>query len=182
MVVEHSAKKMRINERWAYMGEYEANHDAWKSNGEWFVVEAYRRAAGPFREDQILRAVRVANAGVIDGCELVGSKPGFLELAPFLLPTRDDWEEVSTADLPMSITVYSADDAAPCQGCCTVFDAWPRISQVRLKDLTPSERAAIADSPLVGRLRKGWNMHPSGSLIGYSYAIETGFVILDSAQ
>jgi hypothetical protein len=182
---------MRLHERWIYLGtgpDLSEIYEVRKSRGDWFIVQPQpskryvTRAIGPFRSDEILRAFRVACYGVIDGCELLGPKPAFEDLAPGPAPDRRDWSVSAPSDLPISRTVYSAEDAAPCRGCCTSFEHYPDITPADIETMPFDVQETVQELPRVGRLHKEWNAHPPGSIIGWEGVIEVGFVIVDLPQ
>ena len=177
---------MRTNQRWIYLASGEApdGYDVRRSRGEWFVVRsAVSRpdAIGPLGEGEILRSFRCATHAVIDGCELLPPTGGFFRMSPAPLPDRRDWVCVAASELPASKTLYSADDAAPCRGCCTVFDAYPDVTPADLASAPRDVMVAVDGFAHTGVLRKAWNAHPRGSFVAWSGLLQSGFLIVDVA-
>ena len=69
--------------------------------------------------------------------------------------------------------------SAPCSGCCTVFDAYPKVARCSLDEPEDTNCTKMVGLQHVGRLAKVWNAHPSGSIVGWQSVLEAGFTILD---
>src|SRR5436309_2889844 len=68
-------------------------------------------AAGPFHPDDVLRAWRLANTSVPDGCELGPWQPGIALFTRAKLPGHpNDWSRLEAAWLSPSVTRYSESD------------------------------------------------------------------------
>ena len=119
--------------------------------------------AGPFDDACILRALRIACTPVIDGCEKGPGKSGFVELEKRRpLKPRPKQYERAEDELPPSITAYDEAGLEPAMGCCTTFDAPPRVTW----GTTEGWQSFLDSEPAhAGVLRTAWNAHPSGSLV-----------------
>lgn len=133
---------------------------------------------GPFDDRTILRASRVACTPTIDGCELVSTKLGVTELSPRRKLERGRrWQELDPTELPASVTAYEREGLEPVSGCCTTFDAMPKVAWCPIDDWQVYLDAPPARS---GRLRNGWNAHPAGSIVFAATSwLEDGLVIVD---
>jgi hypothetical protein len=119
--------------------------------------------AGPFDGPSILRALRVARTPVVVGCELDTGKSGFLELENRRpLKPRPKSFERAEHELPPSITVYDAAGLEPVSGCCTTFDAPPRVTW----GATAGWESFLESAPThSGVMESAWNAHAKGSLV-----------------
>jgi hypothetical protein len=135
--------------------------------------------SGPYDEDSILRAVRVACTPTIDGCEKGPHQLGvatFDDLRQMLRGPK--WQELAPAELPASLTHYDSSALAPVSGCCTTDDTVPAVDWGVLVEGDPSRaRDAVG---FVGRLATSWNAHPSGSIVKADHkTLSGGFSIVD---
>lgn len=160
----------------------------------WLVGDGWAigdEAAGPFRSYDILRAYRLANTLVPDGCEL---GPWQYGIALFLLTSlpgkNNDWSHCEPSWLASSVSLYSAADIldVPREGCCVVPTDRPRV------DWVPADTVAKFDSlielvrsrypelvlPTIATLTRSWNVHPIGSpLFAESKMFGGTFVVVD---
>jgi hypothetical protein len=158
---------VRLNERWIWVGDTTSPDDASivvyaDFPGQWWLTRG-SEMAGPFDDVCILRALRVACTPVIDGCEKGPGKSGFLELENRrLLKPRPKQYERAEDELPPSITVYDEEGLEPAIGCCTTFDAPPRVTW----GTTEGWESFLDSKPAyAGVLKTAWNAHPNGSLV-----------------
>lgn len=150
-----------------------------RSRELWIVEKGFREgcaAAGPFREQDILRALRLANTAVPDGCAKVAWQSGIALLEPTALPDHpNNWTPLGSRVLPPSISRYQAKDIdeEPGEACCSPPHDVPIV------DWSCSEASSgqwltyvhdrgfesEAESSRVGELKRLWNAHPEGSLV-----------------
>jgi hypothetical protein len=158
---------VRLNQRWIWVGDTTSALDAGvviyaDFPGQWWLAQV-SEMAGPFDDRCVLRALRVTCTPVIDGCEKGPAKSGFLELENRRpLKARPKRYERSESVLPPSVTVYDEAGLEPAVGCCTTFDAPPRVvwrTPVGWESLLDREPACG------GVLESAWNAHPKGSLV-----------------
>jgi hypothetical protein len=107
--------------------------------------------AGPLDDDQALRAYRLANVRVPQGCERGPWQWGFdsFERRPLPFPPSE-WSAFDPRWAPPSTTLYSDADADRVvnEVCCGA----------------PRDEPSIRWEPSgVGRLEREWNAHPKGS-------------------
>jgi hypothetical protein len=153
-----------------------------RSREHWIVEEGWSgesEAAGPFSPDDLLRAVRLANTSVPDGCELGPWQSGIRLFGPTRLPGHsNDWTRVETAWLSRTVTLYSESDITQVtnETCC---EAPKDIPRVRVEPSLPTAdldalvrtRAPGLQLRCMGVLRCPWNAHPEGSPV-YSRSID----------
>lgn len=163
----------------------------------WVVADAWTGAhlvAGPFRPRDALRAFRLANTMVPEGCELMPwqSGMGLFRLSP--LPGHaNDWSRVEPTWLEPSVSSYSEDAISIVinESCCAPARDQPCIEWT-IDDLllpgiskTEAQRLVLAQFPAVnvsqvGLLKKLWNVHPAGSPVVAGTRELTGeFVMID---
>src|SRR5262245_57607309 len=83
-------------------GELRIVEDGWSPGSD---------AAGPFEPGDVLRAFRLANTSVPNGCELGPWEPGITLFRREKLPGHpDDWSRLDPAWLPPSVTRYGESD------------------------------------------------------------------------
>jgi hypothetical protein len=160
--------RVRLNERWIWVGDTTSADDAGiviyaDFPGQWWLARG-SEMAGPFDDRCVLRALRVACTPVIDGCEKGPGKSGFLELEERRpLKSRPKQYERTENELPPSTTVYDEEGLKPAVGCCTTFDAPPRVVWRTTEDW---ESFLDGGEPAYGGvLDRTWNAHPRGSLV-----------------
>lgn len=147
----------------AYCAVFLAGRD-----GYWIVEDGWTRkslAAGPFRAADTLRALRLANTFVPEGCERGPWRPG-LHLFEVQELAAGDWTRAEEAWLEPSQTEYAPHDFSECtnERCCSPALTFPRV-----------------EGKGEGRLVRAWNAHPAGSLIeSASESLERGFVVVDA--
>jgi hypothetical protein len=120
-------------------------------SGRFFLVEDgwtdESACAGPFEPNDVLRAWRIANVRVPDGCERGPWQWGIALFDPAPLPDRADaWSRFDAAWLPPSVSTYSDSDmdAVVNEVCCAPPHDAPHVDRI-------------------GVLRRAWNAHPVGS-------------------
>jgi hypothetical protein len=165
-----------------------------RREGFWIVPEGWRAgagAAGPFRASDILRAYRLANMMVPDGCELGPWQTGIGLFPPATLPGRtDEWDRVDPGWLPPSVSRYSAEDVREDSErlCCAPPTDKPRLERVPGgEDPTIADSAALVASlfgagafPVAATLSRAWNAHPAGSPVFAEGADLTSvFLVID---
>jgi hypothetical protein len=147
-------------------------------------------AAGPFRADQVLRALRLANTRIPQGCELGPWQTGLELFATSTLPSHaNDWQRVEEDWLTPSVSRYAGSSidqvvnetccARPTDRPCVAFDsdqphsasdvrehmevAWPELNPV-----------------FAGVLLRPWNAHPEGSAVwAHDHDLEGDFAVID---
>lgn len=148
-------------------------------SGELWIVEdgwsSDSAAAGPFHPSDVLRALRLANTNVPDGCERVAWQSGIALFERTELPSHpNDWSRLEPAWLTPSVTRYSASDANPDhdETCCAPARDTPRIDWRKSANGAGAELVTLIGElhpDLVlshhGSLRREWNAHPAGSLV-----------------
>ena len=159
----------------------------------WVVEESWTSrslAAGPFRAEDALRAYRLANTLVPEGCERGPWQTGIQMLSLKSIPVgANEWEPVASNWLPPSITEYEESDFDKVSNelCCSPAIIRP---QVRWRDAQDPALEDSIDAALQGRvfpesgaLRREWNVHPAGSPV-VAVAKELGgrFVVVDVPQ
>ncbi|WP_437734509.1 hypothetical protein [Sorangium sp. So ce1335] len=162
--------------------------------GEFWLVEdgwtAESIAAGPFRPEDILRAFRLANTLVPEGCELGPWQTGIGLFKPAKLPSHPgDWSRVEAAWLAPSVSRYSDSDIRKPinEICCAPPQDPPRVEWKAADTPETHEPPDLVyelcqESRLkeVGTLRRPWNAHPPGSpLLAESKELNGIFVVID---
>jgi len=144
---------------------------------ELWIVEAawsfHSTAAGPFHPDDVLRAFRLANTFVPEGCELVPWQPGMTLFTRTKLPGHpNDWSHLEPAWLSPSVTRYSESDICHVnhETCCAPSRDAPRVDWSTHAAAHTTELSALVrarESTFVvshmGTLQRPWNVHPAGS-------------------
>lgn len=165
------------------------NHEEyWLVQDGWAIGD---EAAGPFRSYDILRAYRLANTLVPDGCELGPWQYGIALFSLGSLPGKNnDWSHCEPNWLTPSVSLYSAADIldVPSEGCCVVPTDKPRVNWL------PADAVTKVDSlielvrsrypglvlPAMATLIRSWNVHPIGSpLFAESKLFGGTFVVVD---
>ena len=145
--------------------------------GCWFLVRG-DEMIGPYQDESILRAYRMAGTLCINGCELGPGMPGWFVLGQArALRRHPKWTRLEEDELPPSLTHYEPCGLEPVGGCCTTFDSWPRLvpGPPLWSDFTDQE------PELWGYLKQSWNAHPAGSLVLTQDPMELGMSIIDLA-
>ena len=176
-------------------------YDVYRSNtaiGLWISTREYpssERAAGPFDPNDALRALRLANLSIPDGCELGPWQTGlgFFELRS-MPGSFAMWSKVDPQSLPPSITRYEyAHVTGEARGCCAPPTSAPKVQwEERQKGVlagTSEEnlegiltRAPVLARSLRGLLKHAWNGHPQASLLFASgKRFDGGFYVVDLA-
>jgi hypothetical protein len=146
--------------------------------GIWLTEEGWTRRSrgvGPLRPEQALRAVRLVNTTVPQGCELGPWQSGLELFASLPLPAHADaWERIDEGWLPPSVSRYvPADvDGVVNESCCATPADRPKV------DFAPTDVSALAEArdrvdaewselapTLGGILLRPWNVHPVGSVL-----------------
>lgn len=157
---------------------------------------ATKRAAGPFEPHDAVRALRLANLSIPNGCELGPWQDGlgFFQVGPLPGPAHE-WIPVQPARLEPSVTPYQGEDIVgeAKRTCCAPPTAPPKVhwSEKSGGDPVPDElalalQAIYARHPAlrnarIGSLLRTWNAHPKGSLVwAETGALERGFFVADS--
>jgi hypothetical protein len=162
-----------------------------RTSGLWIVEEGWTaesRAAGPFRPNDALRAVRLANVAVPEGCELGPWQEGIGLFVREPLPGHpNDWSRVDAAWLPPSVSRYAGTDMERVinESCCARPSDPPRIdwhAQSTDEERAARELVAIRcpdlDLGAFGLLARAWNIHPSGSPALTETASSSGNVVI----
>lgn len=158
------------------------------------------RSAGPFEPHEAVRALRLANLEIPDGCELGPWQTG-LGFFPRVALPEDwyEWTEVHPSRLEPSVTRYGRDDITgeTLRICCAPPTYPPKVlwTDKKTKKAPPSvfaperlmgisERVFARHPELrtarVGALKKAWNGHPEHSLLwAPTGALEGDFYIAD---
>jgi hypothetical protein len=153
------------------------------------------RVAGPFDPNDVLRAWRIANVRVPEGCERGPWRwgIGLLALAP--PPFRaDEWHRFDPAWLPPSVSRYSASDCDRVvnETCCAPPHDEPHVRWAALpeaydlRDLQGLVQLRFPDAngagDSAGILEREWNAHPVGSgVLARSASLGRGFFVVDLA-
>lgn len=152
----------------------------------WIVGDGWSVGApsiGPLIDAQLLRAVRVAESLVPQGCELGPWQDGFYLFDPTPLPgTVNEWEDFDLSWAPPSVTQYDASMMSlfANDACC---GGTPRSPDIRWNgvDVGSAAEHSLPDAyRWTGALTREWNVHPAGSPV-YSTARGTddAFVVVD---
>lgn len=163
--------------------------------GELWLVEdgwtAESDAAGPFHPEDALRAFRLANTMVPEGCELGPWQPGIALFARSKLPSHPGgWARMDATWLPPSVSRYSSSDMNEVvhETCCTPAGDRPRI-RWSVGDTTVDPdligdlvRARYPELRLNrgGTLSRAWNIHPEASpVLAEDEDMKGAFVVVD---
>jgi hypothetical protein len=144
-------------------------------------------AAGPFRAEDVLRALSFASVTVPEGCEKGPWQEGVNLLSRAALPgVESEWGSVEPAWLPWSVTQYAGDGAEHFRNetCCSPSAAAPRITWIASphEDVYRSARMDRSRLPVAGTLEREWNMHAAGSLVlAENDALIGEFVVVDTS-
>lgn len=163
------------------------------TNELWVVEDGWSRdsdAAGPFHPDDVLRAFRLANTSVPDGCERGPWQPGIALFRRTKLPGHpNDWSSVEPTWLPPSFTRYSDSDVSGVinETCCAPPQDAPRIDWSMRANAAATELGTLvcARHPglvlsHIGTLQRPWNVHPAGSpVFARSEDLSATFVVID---
>jgi hypothetical protein len=164
-----------------------------------FELSEPSRAAGPFEPHEAVRALRLANLSIPDGCELGPWQDGLGFFEVGRLPGRaSEWEPIEPAWLEPSVTRYAAEDITgeTVRVCCAPPKSPPDViwDDEDVEDLeweSPPELLDFALKPIYARypilrtarrglLANAWNGHPELSLIwAPTGSLEGGFYIAD---
>ncbi len=173
-------------------GELYITHRGWRRGSE---------SAGPFLEREALRAVRLANTAVPEGCQLHTWSRGITLFDRGPLPgAAADWALYDLSLLPPSITAYTAEDANGVveDRCCAPPRDPPKVEWAEALrdgvakllaergvrhvwgDLPPNPPSEPLPGEHVGRLREPWNVHPKGSwVVAEGASFERSFLVID---
>ena len=173
---------MHLNDRWIWLGERHPLEETGVAifrlyPGCWQLAYG-SEALGPFEDRSILRAARIACTPCIDGCELGPSQLGIRELSSPRRPLRrgPHWQQFVEGDLPQSVTLYDKAALEPVRGCCTTFEAMPKVVW---QSIDGWESYVDSEPVRGGQLRSAWNAHPPGSLLLGGNELAVGFAIVD---
>lgn len=154
---------------------------------------ATKRSAGPFEPREAVRALRLADLSIPDGCELGPWQDGlgFFPIHP-LPGDLHEWSRVAPASLEPSVTRYERDDISgeKVASCCAVPTKPPRVTWDRIESaerarLEPAlnrirARHAVLKHARMGLLKRTWNAHPKNSLVlAPTGALDGGFYVAD---
>jgi hypothetical protein len=158
----------------------------------WIVSDGWNpgsRAAGPLRPDQVLRALRLSQTTIPDGCELGPWRSGLELFDPAPLPPHaNDWTRVDPTWLLPSVSPYTpADiDGVVNEACCGAPRDAPKITwseesrELREARAVVSSSGAAIDVTRGGILSRPWNVHPPGSwILSANAALDSDFVVID---
>lgn len=156
------------------------------------------RAAGPFEPADGVRALRLANVEIPNGCELGPWQDGlgFFDVSP--LPGHpDEWDAVDPAWLEPSVAVYGPEDIQDLgeRACCAPPSYPPQViwddEDVDVEWEAPPDLLDFALEPIyrrypalrearLGSLAQAWNAHPELSLVwAPTGALGGGFYVAD---
>src|SRR5690606_31898265 len=134
----------------------------------WVVEEGWTSrsvAAGPFRAEDALRAYRLANTLVPEGCERGPWQTGIQMFSLKAIPVgANEWEPVEPNWLPPSVTEYEKTDFEQLSNelCCLPAINRPQVRWRAAQDPALDDRI---DAALPGRvisergvLRREWNV------------------------
>jgi hypothetical protein len=163
--------------------------------GFWLVEDGWTResvAAGPFRPNDILRAYRLANVLVPEGCERGPWQTALSAFWRFQLPRHaNDWSIVDPRDLDPSFSFYEERDISSVRNerCCAAPADSPNVEwtsngvdafQQEVLATFVGGRCPQFRVREAGVLKKEWNCHPQGSPVyAASRLLTTGFVVMD---
>jgi hypothetical protein len=164
-----------------------------RTPGLWLVEDGWTadsEAAGPFREEEGLRAFRLANTIVPEGCELGPWRSGLGLFKRTRLPGHpNDWSRVDAAWLTPSVSRYvrAELDSIVNETCCAPPKDEPRLDwgAVPGRNWTSWSDVVLGQHPdlqarQVGLLSKAWNVHPKGSVVvATDRAFSGDFAIVD---
>jgi hypothetical protein len=143
-------------------------------SGAFFLTEdgwdERSRAAGPFDPNDVLRALRLANVRVPDGCER-GPWSWGVDLFPrAVLPhPPPEYSRFDPSWAPPSASAYSSEDVDGVvnERCCAPPRDEPRV------------RWILTSALPTGLLDREWNAHPRGSLVLAQARSQDAFVVID---
>jgi hypothetical protein len=161
--------------------------------GYWIVEDGWSRqskCAGPFLPDEALRALRLANTFVPDGCELGPWQSGLALFRSTELPVHpNELSRLAPARLPPGTAFYrGADlDAVVNERCCSPSAERPMVRPCETLAFAVSEIEALVRAQqdvhelrFVGLLRREWNAHPEGSPVCVVAAgLDGDFAVVD---
>lgn len=133
-------------------------------------------AVGPFDPNDVLRAWRLTNVRIPDGCERGPWQwgTGFFRAAALPHPGHE-WSAYETSWLPPSVSPYLASDVDRVvnESCCAAPHDEPRVTWndppasldlIHLRTLA-TDRFPDVVGDAAGVLKQEWNAHPAGSLV-----------------
>jgi hypothetical protein len=161
--------------------------------GIWLTEEGWTprsRGVGPFRPEQALRAARLVNTQVPQGCELGPWQSGLELFVSSPLPAHaNDWQRIEEDWLPPAVSRYvPADvDGVVNETCCATPADRPRV------DFAPADPSRLSETrhrvdtewpelaPTIGGLLlRPWNAHPAGSVLwSGSRDFQRDFAVVD---
>jgi hypothetical protein len=162
--------------------------------GLWLVEDGWTvgsEAAGPFRDSEALRALRLSNTMVPQGCERGPWQDGLGLFKRTRLPGHpNDWSRLEIAWLEPSVALYEGADLERVSNetCCSPPRNEPRVdwavsleNRAAWRQLVSSRRPDHrADRDEVGVLVRPWNAHPDGApVLAADRSLSAGFVIVD---
>ena len=180
------------------------NDEVWIAPDRWSNASD---AAGPFRPEDALRALRLACTSIPEGCERGPWTTGLAQFAPTRLPGHaSDWSSIDPAHLPPSLSRYHVVDIDGGGGgaCCSPSRQPPRVEwrhpppgvlgdardagdgrdngeSEALLTLAGEQHPDLRPT-LVGYLVDAWNAHPEGSaVLADRHDLSRGFVVVDRA-
>jgi len=147
--------------------------------------------AGPFDPNDALRAWRIANVRVPEGCERGPWQWGIRLFETGPLPDRlDAWTRFDPSWLAPSVSRYCAKDFDEVvnEACCAPPQDAPRVAwgtsvaayeEVELRALAASRGVESRQLARLGQLERDWNAHPAGSAVFAGTGASDGLVIVD---
>jgi hypothetical protein len=161
--------------------------------GHWIVEAGWTkcsRCAGPFSASDALRALRLSNTLVPEGCELGPWQTGLALFPNGELPAHpNQWSCCPAAWLPPTMTLYRATshEGFLNEKCCAPPTQFPKLRPLGVSDVEASELEHRVSSPeygtelgLLGLLAREWNVHPAGSPVyGATANLAHEFLVID---
>ncbi|AKV00113.1 hypothetical protein AKJ09_06776 [Labilithrix luteola] len=158
-----------------------------------FDFSAPKRSAGPFEPHEAVRALRLANLSIPDGCELGPWQDGLGFFLIHPLPgDLHEWSHVAPDSLEPSVTRYERDDISgeKVSSCCAAPTKPPRVTWERIESAEPAlldvtlkavhARHVELKHARLGALKRAWNGHPKNSLVwAPTGALDGGFYVAD---
>jgi hypothetical protein len=142
-------------------------------------------AAGPFEAKDVLRAWRLANVRIPEGCERGPWQWGSGFFALGTLPfAESEWAIFDPAWATPSVSHYETTDIDEVvnETCCAPPHDEPRVDW-SASPMSDEELLALVGGPrddVVGVLEREWNVHPKGSVVVASRAkLADRFAVVD---
>lgn len=161
--------------------------------GHWIVEDGWSkqsRCAGPFLPNEALRALRLSNTYVPNGCELGPWQLGLELFSTGELPAHpQDWSRFAPAWLPPGVSFYRSEDldVVVNESCCAPPTERPTLIRGEAPGYASNELEALVRGRSEGTaleprgvLGREWNAHPTGSPVwAAAEGLERGFAVVD---